>query len=227
MSATGRSNVREQHDEDFYGTPAWCTRAILRILGEPHPVLDPCAGERAILDVCDDVWDRQHTGFDLVDRGRPSISVRDALSPEPWGHSHGIVVTNPPYKLALEFVQRAIVEVPTVAMLLRLPFLESVERQAFHQKHPADIYILSKRPSFCAVVACASGERKKGCGWRVSLAVDAPRPKACVLCAGPTKVTTSDATAYAWFVWGTDRGGRWEIIPHTAMLPGSGGRDGA
>ena len=51
MSATGRGIKR--HPDDFYATPAWCTRAILRRLKLPATcsVLDSSCGTGAILDV--------------------------------------------------------------------------------------------------------------------------------------------------------------------------------
>lgn len=177
MSATGRSNVRVEHD--FYETPPECTRAILPHLPK-RPVLDPCCGDRAILRVVEAEWRMAVRGYD-VDPARPADLHRDALGEQGWGWPE-LIITNPPYKLALPFVERALKEIVaggTVAMLLRLPFLESVGRQAFHSKHPADVYVFAKRPSF-------------------------------------TKDGKTDATAYAWFVWGADRGGRWEILPHLA-----------
>lgn len=176
MSATGRSDVRVAND--FYETPPECTRAILPHLPK-RPVLDPCCGDRAILRVVDAEWSMRTRGFDL-DHDRQPDWLRDALSPEPWGcTTEEIVVTNPPYKFALPFVERALKEARVVAMLLRLPFLESVGRQTFHQAHPADVYVFAKRPSF-------------------------------------TKNGKTDATAYAWFVWGASDGGRWTILSHDA-----------
>ena len=62
------------------------------------------------------------------------------------------VIMNPPYKQAMEFVQRArkLMGRRTVAALLRLSFLESQKRRAFWQENPADVYVLSRRPSFTA-----------------------------------------------------------------------------
>lgn len=182
MSATGRSDVRVAND--FYETPPECTRAILSHLPKGR-VLDPCCGDRAILRVVEEVWGTPVRGYDVDPARMPDVE-RDALNPVlPWGwppdaSAPELVITNPPYKLALPFVERALKEIArggTVAMLLRLPFLESVGRQSFHRLHPADVYVFAKRPSF-------------------------------------TKDGKTDATAYAWFVWGADRGGRWEILPH-------------
>lgn len=64
-----------------------------------------------------------------------------------------LVIGNPPYKHAQEFVERSIFEVSeyggVVAYLLRLAFLESRKRKPFFDKHPpAHVIVLSERPSF-------------------------------------------------------------------------------
>jgi hypothetical protein len=191
MSATGLSDVRRA--DDFYETPAWCTKAILAEVGagSRHFVLDPCAGRGAILDV---IWNTRR--FDKVGgielrlahaehtpiRGY-EIEVRDALDPErSWGKPD-LIVMNPPFKLAMQFVQRALVEIlprglgrpGDVAALLRLNWLGSQGRAAFHRRYPADIFVMPRRPSF-------------------------------------TGDGATDSIDYAWFVWGEGRGNRWAVL---------------
>ena len=173
VSATGRGGMRKAND--FYETPEPCTLALLPFL-PPGPVLDPCCGDRAILRVMDADGRAPNRGMD-VDPARAADVWCDALA-VPWGWASGLVVTNPPYSLAEKFVRKALAEVGhrgTVAMLLRLPFLESLARVDLHAKHPSDVLIFAKRPSF-------TGDGK------------------------------TDATAYAWFVWGPGRGGRWAVL---------------
>jgi hypothetical protein len=61
-----------------------------------------------------------------------------------------MIITNPPYSKAQEFVERALQELPKdpVVMLLPLPFLASKRRFEFNKKHPAHVMVLPKRPSF-------------------------------------------------------------------------------
>lgn len=64
----------------------------------------------------------------------------------------GAVITNPPFSLAMEFLQRGLQCVNHggyVALLLRLAFLESEDRSEFLRSHkPEFIYIHPKRMSF-------------------------------------------------------------------------------
>lgn len=163
MSATGRGSVRVEND--FYATPGWCTRAIL-----PHlsiwpgcVVLDPCCGDGAILREVGDFFELSHHGKFVLRRGieidatradaaRESrsgyIMTDDALSGEAyWGYP-ALVITNPPYSKAMEFVQKAVAASDQVAMLLRLNWLASKKRSEWLRAHTPDVYVLPRRPSF-------------------------------------------------------------------------------
>ena len=48
------------------------------------------------------------------------------------------VVTNPPYRLSVKFVEKALKETGYVALLLRMNFLESTARVAFFRNHPPE-----------------------------------------------------------------------------------------
>lgn len=206
-------------DADFYRTPAWCTRAILPHLPSARVVLDPCAGDGAILDafIGDPHVVTRGIEIDraraeraaassghLTASGRHLIQVADALT-LPHGWNFDLAIFNPPFVLAEEFVRRALHDRESrssVAALLRLAFLESKERRPLHAAHPADIYPLAARPQFIdpnverECPRCVGGEQ--------------PREKPCKRCNGKRTVKGGqDSAAYAWFVWGPGRGGRW------------------
>lgn len=225
MSSTNAGDTgHERQADDFYETEAWVTRAILPYLPGDREYMDPCAGEGAILDAIVGYRGTQAVRWGIeLDANRArlarakghSVDTGDCLSTQRWDCGiGGTVITNPPFSHAMEMVQRAIHEVhPTgvVAMLLRLNWLASAARAPFHRVNPADLYILPKRPSFCASITC--DKRHSGCGWHVTQEVSAPRPRQCPKCErGSLKVTTSDSIEYAWFVWGAGRGGRWQIL---------------
>jgi hypothetical protein len=160
MSATGRSDVRRA--DDHYITPAWVTRALVPHLSMYDSALDPCAGEGAILDELSDHYGSpRYHGIEL-DAGRAcactssgfSCSQGDALICD-WmvphnGKPYDLIVMNPPYSLALEFIKKALASHPKeIAVLLRLNFLASKKRAAFWKTHPnCDVLVLPKRPSF-------------------------------------------------------------------------------
>jgi len=69
----------------------------------------------------------------------------DYLTAKPPPGVRGIV-TNPPYKLAIKFAEKALRETDYLALLLRTNFLESTARLPFFRKHqPARIWISSRR----------------------------------------------------------------------------------
>ena len=87
---------------------------------------------------------------------------------------NGDIVTNPPYKYALEFVQQAlkiIAEGRKVCMFLKLTFLESKERKEFFKQYPPKkIYV---------------------CSGRINCAKDG----------NFEKYSYATAICFAWFVW--------------------------
>lgn len=220
MSATGRNlKGRERHEDDFYETPAWCTRAILphlRFASKPRAILDAGCGTGAILRTVGEHFDEEvlMIGVDKsVERVRQAneyepypdrdhfyevfdflkIEKPESLGEVAFGIPHfDLVIANPPYNDAEAFVEHALdLARPafgsclgTVCFLLRLNWLASQKRAAFHRAHPSDVFVLPKRPSFTN---------------------------------GGT-----DATEYAWFVWGPThveeclnggfRGNRWRIL---------------
>lgn len=181
MSSTNRGAIRP--DGDFYRTPEWCVKKILPALPKGS-VLDPCAGDGAILRAVDGTH-APLSGIEI----NPALCVgaqcigtfieeKDALLDSTnWGRPN-LVLMNPPFNLALEFVRKAIeVQKPhggTVAALLRLSFLASKKRKEFFIANPCDVHVLSKRPSFT------------GHG--------------------------TDSCDYAFFIWGPGRGNHWAIL---------------
>lgn len=147
-------------------------------------VLDPCAGEGAILKVCREAG-YLTKGIELDPQRADECATvasegclaADALADSlPWWGD--LVVTNPPYRLALEFIKSYLLWAEGKkegAFLLRLNFLGSQKRASFFKQHPPDVYVLPKRPSF-------------------------------------TEDGGTDACEYAWFLWGPNRGNRWKIL---------------
>lgn len=156
MSATNRSDVRV--DADNYATPAWCVHRLLDRVELPRgDWLDPCAGEGAIIKACDawGVHAVRWRAFELRQECRPLLSAVTMasryvnwLGMKPRTPRFDVILTNPPYSLAMEFVEQSIRHARTVAMLLRLNFVASHRRHAFFSKLMPDVYVLPNRPSF-------------------------------------------------------------------------------
>jgi hypothetical protein len=132
---------------DAYFSPPEATASLLGIEAShlPQRIWEPAAGDGAI------VRPLQSAGFsviasDIVDYGLIDCKVGiNYLEAPPIGDVEA-VVTNPPFKLALRFAEKALSEVPYLALLLRTNFLESTERLKFFRKHPpARIWISSRR----------------------------------------------------------------------------------
>lgn len=162
MSATGRNlEGHERHPDDFYETPGWCTQAILRkfnieiVLAES--ILDAGSGTGAIarevyklnpeVSAIENNLDRHLQAQDscTYKYNKPLYLHQDFLEHK---RIYDIIISNPPYGQAQEFAEHAIKHSKLVIFLLRLNWLASKRRKSFHQKYPADLYVLSKRPSF-------------------------------------------------------------------------------
>ena len=122
---------RHPHAErghDCYDTLTVAVEALLRVEQLPHHLWEPAAGHGNIVDVL-----RAHghkvIGSDLVDYGRPDFfSNRDFLLERKLPNGCEGIITNPPCKIAAQFVEHALKLSPLVTKLLRLAFLESERR---------------------------------------------------------------------------------------------------
>jgi hypothetical protein len=113
---------------DLYETPDVAVEALLRAERLPHHIWEPACGPGRIVNVL-----RQHGhtvwATDLVDYGCPnSQSGIDFLMERQTRIDVEAIVTNPPFKLAGEFVAKALELAPCVMMLMRLAFMESERR---------------------------------------------------------------------------------------------------
>jgi predicted RNA methylase len=227
MSSTNRGDgVYIRQEDDFYETPAWCVEALFdQILPSEHAleimsVLDPCCGRGAILDVARSrniatygiEIDKERANFARV--GGHYVTHGDALVSE-WEPCDAIV-TNPPFFAAIEFIENALHERTqyrcTLALLLRLNFLGSAKRAAFHKKYPANLHVMTKRPSFGLRVGCKA--KKTECQWHEMIQRDQKPRKTCPVCGSAVSAReATDSIEYAWFVWPAEgKGGKWALL---------------
>ena len=159
ISATNRGSKRIK--SDFYVTPPEVVSSFLNNhqLQEGY-ILEPCAGNGSFVKAIRQAgYDNRITSIeileqrydDLLQYGNSEVIITDYLEWEP-DRKYKTIITNPPYSLALEFLNKCFEiakEDTEIIMLLRLAFLESKRRYNFWQKHPVNkLYVLSSRPSF-------------------------------------------------------------------------------
>ena len=230
MSATGRADVR--HADDFYATPAPTIRAILPHLDLTGRILEPAAGDGAIvLELLragvppaniDAVEINPERAVRCQERTGVSCFPADFLAPDSFGANADLIVTNPPYLLAEQFIRQAMKNVSRdgeIVMLLRINFLASRKRVVFWREHPAHVFVLPGRPSFSTIVRdvlqCSHCKRK----WKVAegagpLAIAVSDQCECgeLPVFQKTVKTTHDACEYAWFCFATGRERRWDVL---------------
>jgi hypothetical protein len=129
-SANAGAHWHADRGVDLYETPPEAVRALLGVERLPLYVWEPACGPGAIAQVLRAAGHRVYA-TDLFDHGCPDaeagVNFLEQLN-APSGI--GCIVTNPPYRLAAEFVAHALRLVPRAVMLLRLAFLESERRSS-------------------------------------------------------------------------------------------------
>lgn len=177
-SLAGTSTTRERANYDYYATPYQATEMLLDEVKFSGDFLEPCVGGGHIVDVIKRYYpDECVYGVDIVDRGYPNTLVADFLKHDFLGQKFDNVVTNPPFSLAQEFLEKSMEVVNDggkIAMFLKIQFLEGAKRREMFKKYPPKyIYVFVKRQ---APWNNGSPVDEKGKSW-------------------------SSTMCFAWFVW--------------------------
>jgi len=158
---------------DDFPTPPWATRALLEVLSRNRNLneqtcLEPACGRGYMLRPLAEYFEVSE-GFDIFQYGKNEL--RDFLTYPYREQSYDWVITNPPFRLAEDFIRKALVIARIgVAILARTVFLESVGRyQNLYKNTPPVKFI-----QFSERVPMVRGRVDK---------------------------KASSATGYAWFVW--------------------------
>lgn len=145
MSATNRGAKRRE--ADFYPTPPQAVFALaneLCLTADRFTWGEPCAGDGAIISA---MW-RAHGIEPRRWEWAELREGRDYLQQGLTGPVDG-VITNPPFSLAQEFIERSLSEVRFSAYLLRMNFMGSQKRCAWWcGREPTHLFTLADRPSF-------------------------------------------------------------------------------
>jgi hypothetical protein len=187
MTRTNTAERKVKNYHEHYPTPSWCVQRFLEMCELPHGFwLEPAVGDGAIVRAVNSIrsdiiwttndlkcWGEFTPDFteDFIWMGCPEIQGQRPF--RGWD----VCITNPPFSLAMDFINVAFQMSQVVVMLLRLDWLGSAERRDWLHEHNPDLYILPDRPSFDG----------KG----------------------------ADSCFYAWYVWGSGRGGRHFLLEKT------------
>lgn len=176
--------VEPNDSSDDFPTPPWATRALIEHVIDRNALsgftcLEPACGAGHMARVLKEYFGEVFYG-DAYDYGYGP--VQDYLTSEHHANSVDWVITNPPFRLAEEFVLRSLsIARRGVAMLVRTVFLESVGRynRLFQHTPP------TKFAQFVERVPMVKGRLDE---------------------------KASTATGYAWLVWEHGSNGHSRVI---------------
>lgn len=178
LSVGTKQHAHSERGDDLYETPPVAIEALLAHADVPKHVWEPACGPGAIVRALE-ATGRTVYATDIRDYGLGNMA-QDFLMAEV--SLCDCIVTNPPYKDAQAFVQKARELCPRVFMLLRLAFLESERRRIILDSGDlAKVMVFRKRLPMM--------HRD---GWE--------GPKA------------SSAIAFAWFEWDRNHSGPTQLI---------------
>ena len=172
LGANNHTDVTREKD-DFYATPPLAVKELMKLETFDKNIWEPCCGMNHITNVLKNNNYNVKTS-DIIDRVNDgSVEIIDFLNYN--GKYNGDIITNPPYKLATEFVYKSIETITyghKVAMFLKLTFLETKKRYELFKKYPPKvIYVASMR---------------FGCSQTGEFNSDG---------------NTGSAIAYCWYIW--------------------------
>jgi hypothetical protein len=139
MPRIGGNQINANRDPtDLYPTHPSCTRALLKNIKLQGPVWEPAAGNGDMVKVIREAGYRVHATDILT--GQDFLATA-----EPWA---GSIVTNPPYRLADEFIAHALsLASAQTAMLLPVGALGGQRRFSglWAKRPPALILVIARR----------------------------------------------------------------------------------
>ncbi|MBQ9657255.1 MAG: NAD(P)-dependent oxidoreductase [Clostridia bacterium] len=169
-------NNRKENSEinDYYATEPRAVELLLENEKFNNYIWEcACGGGHISKVLSDNGYDVKSS--DIINRGYPNTEIIDFLKVNKEDIAYDFsrdIITNPPYKYAKEFVEKALelsMDSTKIAMFLKLTFLEGKARKSMFEKYPPKkVYVFSSR------VCCGkNGDFKP----------------------------ENNAVAYAWFVW--------------------------
>lgn len=146
LGANNHSNT-ERESLDYYATPSIAVEKLLEKESFCNNIFEPACGEGHISKVLVN-HGYNVTNNDIIYRNYGNFTPSNFLDYNNSIHNTDII-TNPPYKYALDFVKKSLDIIDNnhkVAMLLKIQFLEGNDRGKFFKDYPPKkIYVFSNR----------------------------------------------------------------------------------
>lgn len=142
---------KERAEHDYYATEPKAVEMLLEMETFAPVIWEPACGEGHISKVLQ-AHGHEVISTDLIYRGFGDPEPLNFLE-ETLDNFEGDIITNPPYNVALEFIQKALDSVRVgrkVAMLLKIQFLEGKRRETFFKKTPPRTIYVSRSRIRCA-----------------------------------------------------------------------------
>lgn len=147
----GMSTTRDRVEDDFYATPENAVRAILDKEKLNGSILEPAAGQGHISKILKEYYPYSEiVSTDLVERDcKFGIDVEPNIDFLTYNFNRKFdnIITNPPFKIAKEFIERALeLSNDKVIMFAKVQLLEGQDRRKMWEDTPLkSVYVFSKR----------------------------------------------------------------------------------
>ena len=138
LGASNHSD-HERAELDYYATDPIAAELLLQVEPDLNNIWECACGEGHLAKVFEK-YGKLGKASDIVDRGygiQEDFLNNLDINFNPYYIYNGDIITNPPFKYALEFVKQALKVIETgrkVCMFLRIQFLEGQERKEFFKK---------------------------------------------------------------------------------------------
>lgn len=147
LAGGNSTSIREAND--FYATNPETTKIFLNEFLKEHKiegeVLEPSCGQGHMSKVIEEICNVNVTSTDLIDRGYGLGNI-DFLTHD-YNRKFDTVMTNPPFSLAKEFIEKSLnISNKYVIMLCKIQLLEGVKRKDMFENTPLKyVYVHTTR----------------------------------------------------------------------------------
>jgi predicted RNA methylase len=139
LQLTAGNNKRNRRELDFYPTPPEATIALMDFLKLEKQTIWECAcGNNAMSDVLESY------GHNVI-----STDINSGIDFLKAHRECDAIITNPPFNVSAEFIQKATKEADVVAFLLKSQYWHAKKRSSlFDELPPSYVLPLTWRPDF-------------------------------------------------------------------------------